>query len=504
MAGADILPPDKDGNVPVAHDELTPGIPASEFEERRKRLMDRLPENSVVVCMAGRTKMMSGNIFYRFRQESNFLYLTGFQEPDSVLILEKNSSSRGYRMTLFVQPRDETNEIWNGPRTGIDGATSLFGADDAIAMDPSTFLNHTKAVLPSYTHIYVDPPLTPSVPRQPTSRRTPSLLNLLAPPSPTGYDNFPRKADFEAVSKLLGDPSRCHPLSKEVHALRLIKSDNELRLMRRAGRVGSQAMMEVMQEVRAGTSEWQLQSIFEAKCAMQGAQRPAYVPVVASGANALTIHYVQNDEVCQPGHLVCMDAGCEYDGYVSDITRAFPVDGRFSSAQRDLYEAVLTVLKACTKLVSQDQCYTLSGLHRRSVEMLNAELKRLGFTLPPGSLERDLYPHALSHWLGLDLHDTSSIDRNTQLKSGMCLSVEPAVYCQEGMPGVPKHFWGLGIRIEDDVAVYGERDHIVLNAEAPREVQDVEAVCSGFWQEASADRLADKGGPLHSQQPARA
>lgn len=484
LAGADIIPHDRDGQIAVAEDELTPGIPAREYQDRRQRLMDRLSEGSVVVCMSGRTKMMSENIFYRFRQESNFSYLTGFQEPDSALILEKNSTSRGYRMTLFIPPHDQSSEMWNGPRIGIEGAQKIFGADQALLMEPSNFLQFLKKVLPSFDHVYVDPPPVPSIPRQSnlSSRRTPSLLNFLAPPSPTAYDNFPRKADFDAIIKLLGDASRCRSLSKEVHQLRLIKSENELKLMRRAGRISSHAMMEVMQACQPGLTEWQLQTIFESSCAMQGAQRPAYVPVVASGANALTVHYVQNDDICQSGQLVCMDAGCEMDGYVSDITRAFPIDGHFSSPQRDLYGAILNVLKACTKLVSEDQGYTLSALHRRSVEMLNSELKRLGFDLPAGSLERDLYPHALSHWLGLDLHDTSTVDRNTQLRNGMCLSVEPAVYCQEGLPGVPSAFWGLGIRIEDDVAVYGEKGNIVLNAEMPKEIEDVESICSGFWQ----------------------
>lgn len=483
LAGADIIRTDSHGHSPIAQDELTPGIPSFEFEDRRKRLMDRLPEGSVVICLAGRTKMMSGNIFYRFRQESNFLYLCGFQEPDAALILEKNSTSRGYHMTMFIPSSDEASEIWNGPRCGIDAAQSIFGADEAMVMEPTTFLQHLKTILPSHNRIYVDPPPTPSIPRQtPLNRRTPSLLNFLSPPTPTFYDNFPRKADFEGLIKLLSDPNRCHSLSKEVHQLRLIKSENELKLMRRAGRIGSNAMIEVMQSCQADCTEWQLQSTFEYHCAMQGAKRPAYVPVVATGRNALTIHYVQNEDVCRSGQIVCMDAGCEMDGYVSDITRAFPVDGKFTSAQKDLYGAVLNVLKACTNLVSEDQGYTLSGLHRRSVEMLNSELKRLGFNLPSGSLERDLYPHALSHWLGLDLHDTSTVDRNTQLKSGMCLSVEPAVYCQEGMPGVPVHFWGLGIRIEDDVAVYGEKGRIILNAETPKEIEDVEAVCQQFWQ----------------------
>lgn len=482
LGGAEVERLDADGRPNVAMDELTPGISAREYEARRQTLLDQLPDRSVVVVMAGRMKSMSGNIFYRFRQDSNFLYLTGFQEPDSAVVLEKNSSARGYKMTMFVPSRDEANETWNGAKSGLDGAVDVFGADEALAMEPAAFLAHLKKVLPNANHIYVEPAATPTVPRQ-SSRmaRTPSLLNFLAPPSPSPYDVFPRKSDFDSIVKLLGDPKRCHSLAKELDRRRLIKSESELRLMRRAGRIGSQAMMDTMRFARPGRSEWQLQSTFESSCSLQGAQRPAYVPVVASGTNALTIHYIQNDSLCSSNEMVCMDAGCELDSYVCDITRAFPVQDRFTSPQRDLYQAVLNVLKACTRLVGQDQCYTLSELHRRSVELLNVELRHLGFNLRPGSLERDLYPHALSHWLGLDLHDTPSIDRNTQLKSGMCLSVEPAVYCNEAIDGIPKHFRGLGIRIEDDVAVYGEKDHIVLNAECVREVEDVEAVCSGFW-----------------------
>jgi intermediate cleaving peptidase 55 len=482
LGGADIEPFDAHGFPNVAFDELTPGIPASEYEDRRRKLMDRLPEKSVVVVMAGRTKMMSGKIFYRFRQDSNFLYLTGFQEPDSALILEKNSSSKGYKMTMFVPSREDSNETWNGPKTGTDGAINIFGADDAYSMEPSAFLTHLKQALVDANHIYVEPPTSPTIPRQSSrAAKMPSLLNFLSPLSPTAYDLFPKKADFESVVKMLGDTNRSHSLAKELDKMRLIKSGNELRLMRRAGRVGSQAMMEAMRAARPGCTEWQLQSTFESSCGMQGAQRPAYVPVVASGSNALTIHYIQNDSICQKDDLVCMDAGCELDGYVSDITRAFPVQGHFSSPQKDLYQAVLNVLKACTRLISEDQCYTLSELHRRSVELLNVELKQLKFDLKPGSLERDLYPHALSHWLGMDLHDTPSIDRNTKLTSGMCLSVEPAVYCNEAISGIPKHFHGLGIRVEDDVAVYGAKGNILLNAECVREVSDVEATCSGFW-----------------------
>ena len=477
-SGLHLLDP---GTGPVASDQLTPGIPASEYAERRKALMDRLPDDSVVVMMSGRVKNMSGAIFYKFRQETNFWYLTGFQEPDSALILEKDpSSSKGYKMTLYVPPRDSHNETWNGPRTGVDGAVEIFGADDAREMEASALVTHLKGILPKYTHIYADLPQQATVPRVTRSSRAGSVLNYLSPPSATGFDMFSKKTDFEAVVKMLSDTRKCHSVAKEVERLRFKKSRNELRVMRRAGRISGNAMAETMGFVRPGASESQLQAVFEYQCALNGAQRPAYVPVVASGSNALTIHYINNDRLVGPDQLVCIDAGCELDGYASDITRAFPSnsDGRFSPAQRDLYSAVLNVLKGCTQLATASQCYTLADLHRRSVEMLRLELRNLGFSLTGGSLERVLYPHYIGHWLGIDLHDCASVERSARLEEGVVVTIEPGVYVPYD-DAFPKAFQGIGIRVEDDIAV-GENDNIILSAEAPKEVADVEAVCARF------------------------
>ncbi|SPO32778.1 related to X-Pro aminopeptidase II [Ustilago trichophora] len=467
----------------VATEQLTPGIPKTEYEERRKNLMDRLPDNSVVVAMSGRVKSMSGNIFYKFRQETNFWYLTGFQEPDSAVILEKDPSTpRGYKMTMFVQKRDEHNETWNGPRTGLDGAVDIFGADESYELDPAILLHHLKQVLPKYTHIYVEPPNQPSTPRRGNTATTKAanIFNYLSPPSTTSLDLFSKKSDFEAVIKLLGDTRKCHSLSREVERLRFKKSLNEIRVMKRAGRASGEAMAETMGFVRPGVSEAQLQAVFEYNCGLRGSQRPAYVPVVASGANALTIHYVNNDRLVGPDQLVCIDAGGELDGYASDITRAFPsnADGMFSEPQKDLYSAVLNVLKSCTTLATENQCYTLADLHRRSVDFLRQELKQIGFHLTGGSLERVLYPHYIGHWLGIDLHDCASVERTTKLESGVVVTIEPGVYVPYD-DAFPKHFQGIGIRVEDDIAVM-EDSNIVLSNAAPKEVVDVEAACKKF------------------------
>ncbi|SNX87676.1 related to X-Pro aminopeptidase II [Melanopsichium pennsylvanicum] len=467
----------------VATEQLTPGIPKTEYEDRRKALMDRLSDSSVVVAMSGRVKSMSGNIFYKFRQETNFWYLTGFQEPDAAVVLEKDASNpRGYKMTMFVQKRDEHNETWNGPRTGLDGAVDVFGADESYELEPAILLNHLKQILPKYTHIYVEPPNQPTTPRRGNTvgSKAGNILNYLAPPSTTSLDLFSKKSDFDAVVKLLGDTRKCHSLAREVERLRFKKSVNEIRVMRRAGKASGEAMAETMGFVRPGVSEAQLQAVFEYECALRGSQRPAYVPVVASGSNALTIHYVNNDRLVGPDQLVCIDAGGELDGYASDITRAFPcnADGRFSEPQKDLYTAVLNVLKSCTALASENQCYTLADLHRRSVDFLRQELKQIGFNLTGGTLERVLYPHYIGHWLGIDLHDCSSVERTTKLESGVVVTIEPGVYVPLD-DAFPKHFQGIGIRVEDDIAV-GEQDNVVLSSTAPKEVVDVEAACKRY------------------------
>ena len=442
--------------------------------------MDSLPDRAVVVAMAGRVKPMSGKIHYRFRQDSNFLYLCGFMEPDACLILEKDSSVKGYKMTMYVPSRgDEQDQIWNGPRTGTDGAELYFGADEAYEMDASKLLAHLRQILPACEHVIVDPPAGPTNPRQSSRSSKPSIVDYLAPPPGNPFDVFSRKSDFEAVTKLL-QKSSCRPLTPYVEKLRFVKSPNELRLMKRAGNISSAAMTQTMgfQTIPGVTIESQIQAHFEYHCSLARGMgiKPAYVPVVASGSKGLTIHYINNDGIIEEGDLICMDAGAEVDGYASDITRAWPSSGRFSGPQRDIYEVLLRVLKGCTLLATESQCYSLSELHRRSVEMLRVELRDLGgFDNAPGTLERVLYPHYIGHWLGIDLHDTPSIERSTKIREGVVLTIEPGLYIPFD-DRFPKAYQGIGIRLEDDIAVLKD-SNTVLSANAPKEVVDVEAAC---------------------------
>lgn len=521
--------------------------------------MDQLEDGAVVLVMGGRIKYMSGAIFYRFRQASNFWYLTGFQEPDAAVVFHKQaSSSRGYKMTVFVPPHDAGNEAWNGPRTGPDGAVDVFGADDALEMDPEgrSLLNYLKAVLPGATKIYHDPALPPTIPRKTrasgtsigssTSTSNPSLLDYLSPGSPSPLDLFSKKSDFDTIIRHLSDAKKCEPLSTIMDKHRLVKSPFELRLMRKSGKIAALAHNSTMRFSNSpyATTEWALQSHFDYISSLLGANRMAYVPVVANAHRGCVIHYTDNDHELDKrrvsdddaassssparlGQLVTMDAGVEYAGYTSDITRAWPVAGvdgnpaapvRFTAPQRDLYTALLRVLKQCTRLATQDQGYSMGALHRRSVELLKVELRDLGIDLRGGELERVIYPHYLSHHLGLDLHDVPSNARTNPLPLGSTITIEPGLYIpplhstsHRLSSFIPDHFRGIGMRVEDDVVVGRDAKDgpVVLTAEAVKEVEDVEAVCSGFFEgssgsgveafdldEAVKREMAQRGSPM--------
>ncbi|KAL1917293.1 uncharacterized protein VTP21DRAFT_4949 [Calcarisporiella thermophila] len=431
--------------------EITPGIPAIEYELRRSKLMSLLPENSVVISLGYRTRYMSNNVFYPFHQNTDFWYLCGFNEPDSALVLEKNSSSRGYKMILFVPPRHRDIEMWEGARTGIDGAIEKFGADEAY--DTASFNRYIEEQLSRDTtrQLFLDiPPAEPSI----------LSLETLA---------TPHRAVSTAHDKSI------RPLSPLIQELRLIKSRTESVLMRQAGEITAKAFIEGMRFTRPGMTEHQLHAKLDFECRVRGAQMLAYVPVVASGQNALTIHYVTNDMVMKDGDLVLVDAGGEYNGYVSDVTRTWPINGRFSDPQREIYQAVLNVQKQCIKLCTEKQNISLNGIHAQSERMLGEELSKLGIRVPERDLSTRLYPHHIGHYLGLDVHDTHDIDRVRRLREGMVVTIEPGLYIPFD-DAYPKKYQGIGVRIEDNVLV-GKEDPIILSVTAPKEVVDIEFCC---------------------------
>lgn len=427
--------------------------------------MDSLPSDSLVVLVAAPIKYMSGNIFYKFRQASDFWYLTGFEEPDAAVILEKTSNSRGYRMTLFSSGKDSAKEKWEGARTSFEDVVSIFRADDALPIH--VFPARLKSLAGIYSNIYIDLP-NASTKRPPRTAK--SLLRYL---SPSARSN----SKCESVVDSLLIPRR-QPLAPLIAKLRSIKSKREQQVMRAAADISGHAFAKTMRFTQPGTSESAIAAHFEYLCSLSGSQRLAYVPVVASGPNALIIHYTSNNQVIQDGELILVDAGCEYNGYASDITRTYPASGSFTSAQHDLYTAVLTAQKALIGQCTETASFTLHELHRRSCDFLRVELNQLGFRLHAGEVERVLYPHFLSHPIGIDLHESSNFDRGELLKAGMVITIEPGIYVPP-LPQFPKNFHNMGIRIEDEVLV-GKEHPMILSVAAPKEVADVEGACQGL------------------------
>ncbi|BGP15230.1 aminopeptidase [Rhodosporidiobolus nylandii] len=423
---------------------------------------------------------MTQNIFYRFRPRSNFWYLTGFEEPDSALVLQKDSSAKGYKMTLLVRPKDSYDELWNGARSGIEGACEVFGADDAV--DANYFTTRLRSLLSSSNGpVYIDlPHISPSSSYRLRHSRgmTRSFMDYLS-------GSTPARSETDEMLEALGKRD-LRSAAREVEKLRLVKSEAEAAVMRRAADVSSAAHSKVMRLCRPGMSEAALVSHFEHHTSLHGSPRPAYVPVCASGAQALTIHYIENNRPCKEGEMVLLDAGCEWGGYASDITRTFPVSGRFSTAQKHLYEAVLRVVKTTTSYCKASSNLSLQDLHQISVDATRVELRDLGFNLRAGDLERVLYPHFVSHPLGVDLHDTMSFTRDENIKAGMVITIEPGIYVPP-LPHFPKGFHNQVVRLEDEVLVQ-EDDYVVLSVNALKEIVDVEARCQGLLDGVGANR----------------
>ncbi|KAF9170793.1 hypothetical protein BGX20_008526 [Mortierella sp. AD010] len=416
---------------------VTPGISASEYELRRTILMQGLPKGSIVISTSHRTRFMTNNIFYPFHQQTDFYYLCGFNEPDSALVLEKNDSPRGYKMTMFVAPKNANIEMWEGARTGIDAAKEIFGADEAI--DANLFRYRIVDIASRYENVYFDYP-TPSI----------FLPMDIA-------KKLHNKSDSDAMSA-------SKSLSPLVQEMRVVKSEAEIKLMRQSGEISGKAFIETMKFTNPDRLEHQIYAKFDYECRMRGSQMMAYVPVVAGGSNALTMHYVNNDQPLKDGDLLLMDAGGEYNGYASDITRTWPVNGKFTQAQKDLYEVVLHANKECIKI------------HDVSMRLTKEGIAKLGIKPLPNDVDRRLYPHHVGHYLGMDVHDTGDISRSRPLKEGMVITIEPGLYIPRDS-AYPEKYQGIGIRIEDNVVI-GKDVPQILSVTAPKEVVDIEYCCA--------------------------
>ncbi|KAI5849826.1 peptidase M24, structural domain-containing protein [Tricharina praecox] len=427
--------------------EVTPGITAIEYALRRSQLAASLPEGGIAVIPSSIIKYRSGPVFYEFHQDPDFFYLTGFLEPESVAVIEKTGPEGEHTFHLFVRGKEAHAELWEGSRTGIEGAMEVFNADKAYDVDHLQY--HISPIIQAAKTVYVD------VPSQSQSQHTVF---------------FGATKGTTLISALEG--KRTQPLKPAMHRLRITKSGAEATVMRKAGKMSGRAYNKAM--AQDFLTEKDLASYLEYEFKAGGCDGSAYVPVVAGGENALTIHYTNNNNILRDGDLVLVDAGGHYGGYVTDITRTWPVSGRFTAAQKDLYNAVLTVQRNCVKLCRADAGLSLDEIHHVAEDGLRQELLRLGFDLSGNALGNVLFPHHVGHYVGVDLHDCGTYGRRAPLTAGQVITVEPGVYVPNNSRW-PKHFRGMGIRIEDSVYV-GEENPIVLSVEAVKEVDDIEAL----------------------------
>jgi len=436
---------------------MTDGINSVTLQRRRTRLAAAMGSGVAIVPTAPE-RARNRDAHYPYRFDSYFYYLTGFAEPEAVLVIVAGPAPKSI---LFCRDKNPEREIWDGFRYGPEAARTAFGFDEAYPIDrldervPELIADRD----PLYCHLGADAAWDARV---------------------TGWINRVR----ERVRSGVAAPGTV----KDVHALldemRLVKGPEELELMRRAAAISAGAHRRAMRAARPGRAEYEIEAELLHEFRRHGAQAPAYTPIVASGPRACVLHYVRNDGVLKDGELLLIDAGCELDGYASDLTRTFPVGGRFSGPQREVYDLVLAAQAAAIAEVRPGNRW--DAPHRAAVNVLAQgliDLKLLSGTLGEvveSAAYKKYYMHRTGHWLGLDVHDAGDYKQGGEwrpLAPGMVLTVEPGCYIRDG-EGVPERFAGIGVRIEDDVAVTATGAE-VLTRNAPKAPTDVEAWLRG-------------------------
>jgi Xaa-Pro aminopeptidase len=428
------------------------------FEERRQKVREAMGPGGVAIFLGAPLVIRSHDTPYPFRQDSDFWYLTGFDHPSAAAVLRTDG---GPEYTLYVEPRDPGAESWTGYRPGIEGALRDYGADEAFAEDQ--LLEHVPQLVSGAKHVYHVLGRNARV----DARITETIENLRR-----------RSRQCASPPEAIIDPRNV------VHEMRLFKEPAELDVIRRAIAISAEAHGEAARLAHGGAYEYQLEAVIEYTFRRRGARGAAYTTIVGAGPNATVLHYINNDQKLRDGQLVLIDAGCELEGYASDVTRTYPVDGRFSGPGRALYEAVLAAQQAALEVCRPGE--TLAGIHDAAMHKLVEGLVDLGLLsgdvdeLIAAEKHKVLCMHATSHWLGLDVHDVGAYrlgGEHRRLEPGMVFTVEPGVYVAESNEDVDVRFRGIGVRIEDDVAITRE-GHENLSAAIPKAADDLEALVS--------------------------
>lgn len=429
------------------------------FQERRNTLLKKLPENSVAFIASGEEKIRNRDVEYEFRAESDFYYLTGFAEPDAILMLIKYDSVSESRpkTVLFLRPKDEEQETWQGRRLGVDKAPDSLNIDQAWPIEE--FEEQASELLTGLESLFF-------------------TFTQLSEWSDLASDWI--QAQKAKARKGVQAPTQLQDLDSILHEMRVIKSAEEIEWMRQAAQISVKGHLAAMRSVAPGKYEYQVQSDLENAFKQNGSPRVAFNTIVAGGENACVLHYTENTALIQEGALVLVDAGAEYASYAGDITSTFPANGRFSEPQAALYEIVLAAQQAAIDVIQPGVTY--DAMHQAAVQVLTQGLVRLGILqgnvdqLIEEETYKRFFMHGTGHWLGMDVHDVGRYKQQGEwrtLRPGMVVTVEPGLYIPIDCPEVDAQYHGIGIRIEDDVVVT-ETGHDVLTAGLPRTVAEIE------------------------------
>ncbi len=426
----------------------------STYAARRQAFLKQMGDG-VALFPAAPTSIRSQDVEYRYRQDNDLYYLTGFPEPESLCLLSPNHDKEQF--ILFVRPRDKEKETWTGKRFGVEGAQEHFGVDAAYTID------QLDKVLPE--HLLTAEKIYYGLGRD--ERLNAKILDFV------NQGRLQRPRIGRGPVSLI-DPSDL------LHEMRLFKTPEEIDLMRCAVKASAAAHYAALHETRPGMYEYEIEALLEYHFRRNGADGPAYPSIVASGANATILHYISNDQQMQDDDLLLIDAGSEYACYCSDVTRTFPIGRAFSAQQKEIYSLVLTAQKHAIAMIRPGVGF--DDVHQRATEILIDGLRDLG--LLSGSTEdilekgdyRQFYMHRTSHWLGMDVHDVGKYrvgEESRTLNPGMVLTVEPGLYIAADAD-VQAAYQGIGVRIEDDVLVTAD-GHDVLTSAIPKELDDIEA-----------------------------
>jgi Xaa-Pro aminopeptidase len=428
------------------------------FAGRRRRVLEAI--DGVAIIPSAPVAIRNNDVEHEYRQDSDLYYLTGFEEPEAVLIL--STVHPDHRAVMFVRPRDPEREVWDGARAGVEGAKARYGVDAAF----------------------------------PIAELGPKLHDYLAGAKNLYYELGKNKSLDERVLAAVTQarargrtpkpwPTTIHHPEKVWHEMRLFKDEEELGHMRRAAAITAEAHAGAMSRATPGMHEYEIEALLREVFRRNGSDRPAYTPIVGSGPNATVLHYHANSRRFEAGDLLLIDAGCEYGYYASDVTRTFPVDGRFSEPQRRVYEVVLEAQLAAIEEARPGG--TIESVHEVSLRTLVSGMVRIGLLQGEvGEIIREekykrYFMHRTSHWLGMDVHDVGAyfVDGKPRpFQPGMVLTVEPGIYVSAEDAHAPPEYRGIGVRIEDDVLVTTAGSD-VLSAAVPKTAEEVERACKG-------------------------